>query len=188
MFSNEQCTLSPEELDAVREKILAKVGRHVWMPPYSSLGPYVGTSHTTKLTDFVDSSSAILISRIALEKLREAGIELLTGPAHVRCRGKMLDSHLVLHVEPLPEPELAPATVEALTMKYCSRCGHSYKADPCAKVKPGQYQLRKDRVPMTATLFCLYEWAELLATEAFVDAASKLGLSGAKFRPWGTVV
>ena len=187
MFSDENCALSPEELNVVRARILKKVGRRVWLPPGASLGPFSGTSHTSKLTDFVDPSY-LLISKRALEKLDGAGVSLRTGPAHIRCRGKMLDSHLALQVEPIAEPVLAASTVEALTLEYCAICGDCHKVDPRRKLKPGECQLRKEVVPSEATVFKLYEWSLTLVTQRFTEVATELGLSGAKFKPWGTLV
>lgn len=189
IFTNERCEMTPDELESVRRNILQQLGRQVWMPPHSSLGPYVGTSHTLKLKDFVDAGGgALLISRTAHAKLKEIGIDLMTGPAHVRCRGKMLDTHLVLHIEPVTQPVLHPTTVKALTYTYCPHCGGKRKSDLRAEVKLGEYKLRKDRVPKGATLFRPYEWHQILATEAFVEAVAPLELKGATFKPWGEVV
>ena len=188
LFTDEEfrVSVSLEELEAIRRSILDPVGRSVWMPPGAELGPYVGTSHTTKLTDFVDGGH-ILVSKAAVERLAQAGVHLLTGPAQVRCRGKLLDSHWVLHVEPTLEPTLTKATLEAKSMVCCPQCGVCRCTKHQRSVKPGERRLDGRQVPKGPTLFRLYEWGQLLATDEDVDTVSGLGLSGVTFEKWGEV-
>lgn len=125
--------------------------------------------------------------------LRQAGIELETGRCLIKCRGKDVESHLALHLEPA-----ALLTEECLAERmyvHCESCG-DYSCPPRGELllrgldpnpKRG-YLIRRDLLPSGKDLVMMRESLEILASDRFREVVQKHKLTGLAFEECGEYV
>src|SRR5690242_16209588 len=93
--------VSVAEFKRIQNKIEMAAGRPVMVIPGASIGELSGTSAKTRLNDFAWGRITVpQISKWARDLLVSEGINLLTAECTIRCRGRKLDSHLAIQVEP----------------------------------------------------------------------------------------
>ena len=176
--------VSLEEFRALQERIFQAADRRFCLVPGGLLGTPSGKAESSKLDDFAWGSVVPVISKRAVECLAQEGIRLRTGKIDLVFRGKRLDSHLSLQVE--PEEILTEANRRAFTLEHCPICGDFRKIDLRPHVPQGM-QIDRSRVP-GEHLFKSVERAAIIASSQFIDATLKHGLTGAHFEDCGEYV
>jgi hypothetical protein len=200
---NADRVVSLEEFGAIARRIEAAAGRRVNLLPGAGIGRLSGHTSSTRLDDFVWGTVVPQISRRALELLAGEGVTLLTAECDIRYRGRRLDSHKAIQVEPV-----AMMTDESLArFKFhrCPRCGNyvgprppsqhivadleGYRSmPPFWEIISEGYIMRKSAWPAGQHLIQMEEAKRVLASEAFIEAVRKHGLTGIKFVECGELV
>src|SRR5437660_2103809 len=179
--------VSVAAFDQIRQRIVRAAGRPVNVIPGASIGELYGTSFRSKLNDFVWGRIFVpQISKRARDLLACEGINLLTAECSIRCRGKKLDSHLAMQVEPM-----ALMTEESLSrfkIYHCPRCGnykHPPKPDP---IVPEGYLIGRSAWPAGQHLVQMAETLNVLASNEFIEVVKKRNLTGLIFEECGRFV
>jgi uncharacterized double-CXXCG motif protein len=169
--------LSVEALEASKVALRSKVPAHFLLKPGTTLGPFCGTAKGT-LADLVLPDWILFVRKGAFQALIAAGIQGLIGvPARLRFLEKTPpEEFLELQIE--PHCILAPHVLPPIEQRpICSVCGHQ------KLTAPPHVALIGASIPKTTELFRGRDLTTyIFATERFVEAVQRLGLTGLVFK------
>lgn len=186
-FSKEELSrkrvVTVEEWRELCGRLTSAAGRHINLLPGGGLGTLSGTSKTHRLQDFAWNSQPI-VSKRAVEALGQEGIQLRTGKVDLKCRGRKVETHVSMQVDPVPL--LTPENLKELTVEHCSHCG-DYNQVKLHPVVPGGLQIDRRKVP-AEDLYQSIERFRVIASPRFMDAVKRLQLTGMEFVECGSYV
>lgn len=174
------------EFARVRKRICRATGRDALLVPGGSLGEPFGESITTRLQDFAWGRLCYpQISKRACELLLAEGIKLNTATVSIRCRGKKLDTHLALQVDPYVL--LTTETLARHKIIHCPRCGDYHHV--CPRPRIGEdYEVKRSCWPRGLDLVTSIETLHVLASEEFMETVKRHKLTGLAFVECGHYV
>jgi hypothetical protein len=181
-------SVSLDQFTEIKARILSVVGRQVFIQPGAAVGQMSGTASTTKLEDFVWGRIHVpQISKRAHELVAGDGIQLITAEMDMRCRGRKIDTHLALQVE--PTPLLTEDNLRHFSLNICPRCGH-YKRNAIGN-KPYTTEGLEIKIgawPNGQDLVISAETGRVIASERFMAAVQRHKLTGITFVHCGKYV
>lgn len=172
-----------EKFQQLKKQIEEAAGRPVNIYPGSSIGKLSGTVCRKKLDDFVWGLRIPQISRRAVEIFASEGIELMTANCSLRYRGKEIDTHQALQIEPV-----AMMTKESLNRHkifHCPRCGNFQSPPKPDPIVPEGYQFDRSKWPHNQHLVLMAETLDMIVSEKFISAVTKHKLTGLDFEKCG---
>lgn len=183
-FTNTR-TVSIEEFQSIKTQIEVATGRKRNLIPGGLVGVLEIDALRKSQPDFVWARIGYpQISKRAAELLARDGIELTTAPCQMLYRGKELDTHWAVEVEPFP----------LLTLESRERCG-VWLCPVCGNYRPPEiptkrYDLTLDRKlwPSGRHLVKARETCHLVASPEFIEAVQRHGLVGLEFKECGRFV
>jgi hypothetical protein len=179
--------VSVAEFHQIRRRIVLAAGRPVLIIPGASIGELSGTSATEKLNDFAWGRITVpQVSKRARDWLANEGINLLTAECSIRCRGKTLDSHLAIQVEPVPL--MTEESLAKFRIHHCPRCGNYKGPLQPGPVVPGGYMLSRSAWPVGQHLVQMVETLDVIASEEFMEAVRRHHLTGIAFEECGRLI
>lgn len=187
--------VSVSEFEQIRSRIVHAAGRPVMVVPGLCIGPLSGTTWTRRLDDFIWGRIGVpQISKRARDLIASEGINLITAEMNVRCRGRSVDSHLALQVEPVPL--LTEENLRHFFIKQCSVCGNFARCaigdkPPPVGNKPSTLEglvIQKSAWPSGQHLVQSAEIGRVIASNELIEAVKKHKLSGIVFPECGEYV
>jgi hypothetical protein len=177
-----------DEFDQIKSRILGAVGRPVMIFPFSGIGLLAGKTSTTKLEDFMWGRIHFpQISRRAKDILADEGINLLTTEMSMTCRGRKVDSHLAMQVE--PADVLTEETFAKLSITRCQRCGRYVSRQMYGpRDRFPSLEIKRAALPPVTDLVMPIGGRGIIASERFIAAAEKHCLTGLRFEECGSYV
>ncbi len=166
--------VTPDELEALRLPLLPLLPGGYVPPPGTEFGPLVGKARGTFVDDFVWVNPwTLLLGREALTKLQDAGLRLpATVAPRLKFRGGAPAELLELQIE--PAGELAEESFAA-GGRPCPACGRDGR-------RPERFIADTRSLPADLDIFRARNFPTLiLVTGRLVEAARRLGLTGAVF-------
>ena len=147
--------------------------------PGADFGALHGTAHG-KHGDFTWHYWTLLISPVALEKLRQNGIATLsTASPTIVFRGKSPFAHLELQIE--PRVSIAPGSFLPGEFRKCTSCGRISATGSRFDIS-GEHKLLNGSISTRHDLLRMREFpTHIYATDRFRQASQSLGLSNIAF-------
>lgn len=167
-----------EELERLRELVRPLAPRNAVLEPGAELGPLTGTGSGTFGQLFMQEDWTLCMREEALERLRGAGIHGLQAcPVEVRFR--MKDPPRLVNVQLDVQGRFHPDCLSWTRKPPCPRCGGSDAEGPM----PDPVVLASETLLEGLDLFRLADAPGfIVATERFVETATRLNLDGGLFR------
>jgi hypothetical protein len=156
--------------------------------PGASVGELSGNSFSRNLDDFVWGTIIYpQISKRASDLLVNEGVTLITAEALIRCRGRLLNSHLAVQAE--PAVLLTDASLKAHKITNRPICGEYKSPKPLDRPDmPEGYEIKHSQWPKDQHLVLIAETLDVLASPEFIEAVQKHGLKGIAFVEYGRYV
>lgn len=166
-----------EELERLRELVRPLAPRNAVLEPGTEFGPLTGTGSGTFGQLFMQADWSLCMRDEALEQLRGSGVRgLQAGPVDVRFRGK--NPPRLVNMQLDVQGRFHSSCLTWTRKPPCSRCGSSEVDGPM----PDPIVLEGKTLPEDLGLFRLTDAPGIIiATEHFVEAATRLELDGAAF-------
>ncbi len=175
------------EFERICARIVSAAGREVVVVPGGGIGELEGEAYSTELTDFLWGTILFpQISKRARDLLAEDGIDLLTAECTIKFRGRRIDSHLAIQIEPVAL--LTEAGMKHLQMSRCPRCGNFTRPPGLHPALPHGREFSRSAWPQGRHLVQSAETCEVIASEEFVEAVKKHNLTGIAFEEAGRFV
>jgi len=176
----------PVKLERFRELMLPLrplVGASLPLAPGTDFGPLESTAYG-RHGDFTWRLATLLISPRALTRLEKNGIATLVPvPTRLRPKGKAPFLHLELYLE--ARASVVPEDFPHGTLNPCPTCGW-FSVEGSDFDKWGTYRVVRSSLPPHLDLFRLREFpGHILASERFVEASTRLGLTNITFSEVG---
>ncbi|NMO14894.1 hypothetical protein HPC49_06000 [Pyxidicoccus fallax] len=167
------------ELERLRELVRPLAPSNAVLEPGAEFGPLTGTGSGSFGQVFLQADWSLCMRHEARERLQDAGIRgLLGGPVEVRFRGKNPPSLLNMQLD--VQGRFHPESLTWARKPPCPRCGASDVDGPM----PDPVVLDAATLPKGLDLFRLADAPGIIvASERFVEAATRLALDGAEFHP-----
>ena len=165
-----------EELASPLKKL---VDKDMPLLPGMGFGEFRGPIRRREGRDFLWVLDFILILKeSAYMRLKDAGIQLVVGPAVINYSNKREVSPDYKHVvEARPVECMSPEMFKHTEYADCSECGRTIVA------RPKLLYLKKESVPSELPLFAVLETHQLVVNEAFAATVTELKLTNIAFEP-----
>ncbi len=171
--------------ESIKRRIEAAAGRPVELVPGGSIGKPVGKTQS-RLSDFTWGRVTYpQISRNACEILRTEGIHLLTADIDLQKRGKKVDSHLALQIE--PAAMLTEESKSLLKITHCEFCG-DFNQTSRTQRPPEGLTLRRAAWPDGRDLITVQETLDVIVSDRFVEVVKKNAFTGLEFHELGRLI
>lgn len=178
--------VSLDEFDKIRQRFAEVCGRPVNLIPGGSIGRPIGRCTTARLNDFVWGRVCFpQVSKRARDLLRNGGVSITTAECDIRCRGRKINSHLAIHLEPLRLLDEEGLDRHGLT--FCDVCG-GYNVRTDRPENPAPWRVKRSVWPEGVHLALSEETSEILASPEFIRAVKHYKLTGLRFVEFGVRV
>ena len=167
------------EFERLRELVRPLAPPGAVLEPGAEFGPLTGTGSGTFGQLFMQADWSLCMRQEALERLQSTGLRGLQGcPVDVRFRGKNPPGLLNMQVD--VQGRFHPDCLTWTRKPPCPRCGMSDADGPM----PDPIILDTKTLPEGLDLFRLADAPGIIvASERFVESATRLELDGAAFHP-----
>lgn len=174
------------EFDKIRQRFAEACGRPVNLIPGASIGRPTGRCTAAKLSDFIWGRVCFpQVSRRARDLLENEGLSLTTAECDIRCRGRKIDSHVAIHLEPVRLLDEEGLDQHGLIL--CDVCG-GYNLRTDRPKNPDPWRVKRSDWPEGEHLVLSEATSGILASPEFIRAVRKHKLTGLEFVEFGVYV